>query len=274
MKSKTIKAVLSKKIDEWLKSIDDDAVRRLAKNNTIVTGGCIASMLLGEPVNDFDIYFKNKETVRAIANYYVNKYRTLHPAAGNISIEEIDTRIKIKIRSAGVAGEMPQAEEDNEDITEDEGEKYRPVFLSANAITLSNKVQLILRFYGEPEAIHKNYDFVHCTNYYCDGNLVLYANALEALLTRELRYIGSKYPLCSVIRLRKFIKRGWTINAGQILKMCMQISQLDLADINVLEDQLIGVDAAYFNQVIEALKEKGTDRVDAAYLSTIIDRMF
>ena len=52
MKAKTIKAVLRKKIDAWLASIEDESVRTLARKNTIVTGGCIASMLLKEKVND------------------------------------------------------------------------------------------------------------------------------------------------------------------------------------------------------------------------------
>ena len=153
---------------------------------------------------------------------------------------------------------------------------FRPVFLSTNAITLSDRVQIVLRFFGEPDAIHENYDFVHCTNYWTswDNNLVLRQKALEALLARELVYIGSKYPVCSVIRLRKFIKRGWTINAGQILKAVMQISALDLTNIEVLQDQLTGVDCAYFCEVIAKLKESDPTKVNAAYLIEIIDRMF
>ena len=76
------------------------------------------------------------------------------------------------------------------------------------------------------------------------------------------------------MRLRKFIKRNWTINAGQILKMCMQISALDLTDVATLEDQLTGVDCAYFLQVIERIKEKDPQKLEAAYLIEIVDRMF
>jgi hypothetical protein len=161
--------------------------------------------------------------------------------------------------------------------TEDDNKpKFRPVFVSTNAITLSNAVQVVLRFFGEPDDIHKNYDFVHCTNYWTswDKELVLHKDALESLLSKELRYVGSKYPVCSVFRLRKFIARQWTINAGQVLKMCMQISALNLLDIKVLEDQLTGVDVSYFIQVIEKLKEKDPEKVNAAYLVEIIDRMF
>jgi hypothetical protein len=84
----------------------------------------------------------------------------------------------------------------------------------------------------------------------------------------------TKYPICSVFRLRKFIKRNWTINAGQILKMAYQISELDLTDVKVLEDQLTGVDVAFFAELIERLKANDPNKVNAAYLVEIIDRMF
>lgn len=106
------------------------------------------------------------------------------------------------------------------------------------------------------------------------GNLVLKPEALEALLSRTLVYAGSQYPLCSVIRTRKFIKRGWRINAGQFLKMAMQIAELDMTNHEVLEEQLTGVDVAYFAEVIDKIKAKDPERVDAAYLTEIIDRMF
>jgi len=71
---------------------------------------------------------------------------------------------------------------------------------------------------------------------------------------------------------------GWYINAGQILKMLFQISQLDLTDINVLEEQLTGVDAAYFCQVIEYCKKRQEEdkelKVTVPYLCSIIDKIF
>jgi hypothetical protein len=42
----------------------------------------------------------------------------------------------------------------------------------------------------------------------------------------------------------------------------------------VLEEQLTGVDVAYFAEVIEKIKAKDPEKVDAAYLTEIIDRMF
>lgn len=291
MKSKTIKAIIRKKINQWSASIGDEAVRKIVEKNCIVTGGCIASMLLKEPVNDFDVYFRTKEAVLAVAKYYVAQFES--DASHGLAVQEMpDGRIRIATEG-GYRGETAGAVEtladpgEIEDVyqdaeakalaTEDDGAaKYRPVFLSTNAITLSNKIQIVLRFYGEPDAIHENYDFVHCTNYWSiwDDHLALRQPALESLLARELRYVGRKYPVCSVIRLRKFINRKWTVNAGQILKMLMQISSLDLTDPAVLEDQLTGVDSAYFCQLIKKLKEKDPEKVNVGYLVEIIDRLF
>jgi hypothetical protein len=290
MKSKTIKKLLSAKIDAWLESIDDLSVRDIAAANTIVTGGSIVSMLTNEPVNDYDIYFRTFEAAKAVASYYVKKFSEAN--GWPLSLDTEDGRIRITtatghrgetagdVQTLG-SDEIDDAYEQAEGLAleaeDDDGKpRYRPVFLSTNAITLANKVQIIVRFYGEPDQIHENYDFVHCTNYWCSWNdeLVLRQPALEAILAKELRYVGSKYPVCSVIRLRKFIKRGWTINAGQILKMVMQISELDLTDPKVLEDQLTGVDSAYFMQLMTKLRENDPEKVNAGYLVEIIDRMF
>ena len=321
MKAKTIKANLRWKINQWIKTIEDPAVAELAAKNVIVTGGSIVSMLTGEKVNDYDVYFRTVETASRVANYYVEKFKQNPPTKFKDSgaeiplyVETTDDKVKIIAKSVGIVSEggteeyqyfegtpdevgesyvaqvMSPTEQNLEEGDEvpaatldEEGKPfYRPVFISANAITLSHGVQLVVRFIGEPEVIHKYYDFIHCTCYWksWDGELVLPAAALEAIITKELRYVGSLYPLCSIIRIRKFVARGWQINAGQILKMCVQLGKLDLCDPAVLEDQLTGVDAFYFMQVIDRLKEKQLadgevgKPIDSTYLMTIIDRMF
>lgn len=312
MRKKTINSVITKKFNDFVNSITDIKVQELVRENTIITGGCIASMLTGNPVNDFDLYFTNKQTVLAVAEYYVALFKESkqpkHKNGQNINIDvvEVGDRVRINIKSAGIAGENDQsdyqyfesrpdeeAEEytarlinkvvsdlDDQPAPENNDSKYQPVFLSGNAITLSDKVQLILRFYGKANEIHTNYDFVHCTNYWTSSDCKVHLNqpALESLMAKELVYVGSLYPLASLIRIRKFIKRGWVINAGQILKIAFQVSKLDLTSVSVLEDQLTGVDVAYFNQLVQALQEKQTKepdfKIEYNYVVTIIDKMF
>jgi hypothetical protein len=249
-----------------------------------------------------------------IAEYYLARFKSRKQNGIDVPlfIEDKNGRIRVVAKSAGVASEAGTEKpyeyfeanpdenaggeyiegvltnkeeiEDSHEATEkaaletkgEKKDKFRPVFVTSNAITLSDKLQIILRFYGDPDAIHENYDFVHCTCYWTswDSNLVLRPSAMEAMLAKELRYVGSKYPICSLVRVRKFVGRGWRINAGQILKMAMQISELDLTNIEVLEDQLTGVDTAYFVQLIDRLKEKDPSKVDTAYLVELIDKIF
>ena len=365
MQRKTINAVITKKVNEWLSSITDEKLVELLKDNIIVTGGCITSMLLNEKVNDFDIYFKTKEVTKAVATYYAKvfnennkgktnklgrsaeawvldgadielwkqgqlqlssfahdyadidysevkewdytepddenvatKNKTCMRVSGMINSTPPD-RIKIMVNSDGIAEDSDDAADkaeydidtyldaladgDNinaEELDKDESGKYKPVFLSTNAITLSNKVQLIIRFYGEPDEIHSNYDFVHATNYWDSKTkqVVLKPEALESILNKELLYVGSKYPIASLIRTRKFIKRGWHINAGQFVKISWQISELDLSNIYTLEDQLVGVDSIYFLNFIKSMKTRVMKDKEFVltgdYLSSVIDRIF
>jgi len=114
LKSKTIKSVIRNKINAWLDSIKDEPLRDACRKEAIVTGGCIASMLLGEDVNDFDVYFRTKETVLGVAKYYVKEFTDGRAAQGGVPVdiypEEVTdsdgkARIRIVVKSAGVAGE-------------------------------------------------------------------------------------------------------------------------------------------------------------------------
>jgi hypothetical protein len=204
---------------------------------------------------------------------------------------EDEERVLIYIKSAGVAGssdveydyfesrEDGAAEEYVESIIPNETKEtdlYKPTFLSQNAITLSGKMQIIIRFYGEPDKIHSNYDFVHAMNYYDYGSgyLELKLEALESLMSRTLVYKGSLYPICSIWRAKKFINRGWRISAGQLLKIMWQISELNLKDYNIVKEQLIGVDIMYCHQIIEALKDVDMNAVDSTYIGVLIDKIF
>jgi len=316
---KNIQATITKKVKDWIDSIEDESLRTALTGNVIVTGGCIPSLLEDVEVNDYDVYFRTKEVTLKVANYYVDEFIKNPPKHSNNAIvgditvkEDDDGRIKIHVQSNGVAGIDKEAynKDESEDLPDElfldqaqnenpisyieksmgvktiEGDllnipekKYVPLFISSNAITLSNKVQLVIRFYGEPEEIHLNYDFIHCTNYWVGGKLTLKKDALSSLMTKELRYTGSRYPLCSIIRTRKFIKRGFMCNAGQYLKMAMQLNDLDLKDVNVLEDQLCGVDVAYFQMLIEEMRQFGKNKgdenkIDTDYLMEVIDKMF
>jgi hypothetical protein len=318
-----IRAILAKKINAWLKSIDDASLREACEEDVIVTGGAIVSLLQGQPPSDYDIYFATYETTVRVAKYYLAKFEESRKLRGGIAVpltvnEMVDVRnlprVRIIVKSSGIESDSttddsPDYEyfetRDSDDLgasdfvsdvfqdpveTVDKHEEikqaldadktptkeYKPKFLSSNAITLSNQIQIVLRFYGNPETIHSTYDFVHCTGFYWHSKKELHvpAKALEAIMSKTLVYQGSLYPICSLFRIRKFIGRGWRINAGQILKICLQIAELNLKDPRILEDQLTGADVAYFAQVLHLCNEKDPTAIDFAYLVEVVDKLW
>lgn len=284
MQVKTIKKIISKKLEDWLMTIEDSNLRKDVKANILVSGGCITSLFQNLPVNDYDVYIQDMNVLLRLANYYCpndvldgrkrQEYLAEIDSAYDIdnnNLSKIAVRyktlksgqIKLNINSVGVK------------MVIEEGKKYQVSFLSQNAISLTDDLQIVLRFNGTAEQIHKTFDFIHATNYFtfADG-LVTNIEALQCILTKNLKYQGSLYPLTSIIRMKKFLLRGWSINAGEILKIMFQISELDLKNVEVLEEQLIGVDIAYFAKLIEVIRTVNPEKITSSYLSEIIDRVF
>ncbi len=320
MKRRTIQSVINKKIKEWTDTISDTQLRKEVKDNIIVTGGCFISLWDNETPHDFDVYIRSRNVLVRLIQYYLDVFNEANNTKAVLfdSLDIIEGKLieddyqppylqgvskgmmqrvpygdlRIFIRSAGAAAENQEAlspenmekVQNGEEVPEAEGSKYRPVFVSANAITLSDKIQLITRFWGEAEEIHENFDFIHCTNYWesWTSKVIFNPGAMESYIAKTLHYQGSKFPLCSIIRLRKFIKRGWQINAGQMLKMMYQVSKFDLNDIGTLENQLTGVDSLYFNSLIhtitkakeEAAKNGEVFEIDAEYIAVLVDKIF
>jgi hypothetical protein len=267
LKRSTIRTLLNKKIENFLSSIKDnkDLVRELRKN-IIVTGGAIPSMLIGEEVNDYDVYLKDKECIKKLIRHYVDIDMFPIHEIKEINIrKEVEDRIKIFIPSDGAHV-----------FDTNKKDRYQLKCITDNALSFTDNFQIIIRFYGEPEDILRNFDFVHTHCYfdYAKQHLELPAKSLECILSRTLLYEGSLYPLCSVIRTRKFINRGWRITAGQYLKMLLQLNDVDLTNIEILKQQIIGVDSLYMIELIEKLSAIEADKVDSAYVIELIDSIF
>jgi len=299
MQTKSVSKAISAKLSEWIESISDSELRHELKKNVLVSGGSITSLYLNEQVNDYDIYIMDRSVLLSLVNYYTKPYSELDvfdgkekaalidKAKGEFSTEEFlkhtsalscslrnlkEDQIKIFVNGGNGGFKI-------ETFEGEEKKKYTPVFFSPNAISLSDDIQIVIRFHGSPEEIHKSFDFIHATNYFTFAKgVVINLEAVESILTKQLKYQGSLYPLTSVIRSKKFVKRGWNINAGEYLKMMFQISLLDLQDMDVLEEQLIGVDVAYFQTLINALRnhiDRNPDfKITPEYFNTLIDKVF
>jgi hypothetical protein len=305
MKRKTIEKVIKLKMLKWIDTLPEE-LRKPVKDNILVSGGCITSMFLKEPINDFDVYIQDIDVLYDLANYYLPN-RVFHGKNKEEYVKEYleeksykgdfkDYLNEDQFKIFGEIGDVSQNflriknlkidqikmlvpyegfKLERDDKKEVQENSFIPVFISENAISLSDHLQIVTRFSGGPKKIHSTFDYIHATNYFTfDKGLVTNVKALECILTKELKYQGSLYPLTSIIRMKKFIARGWTMNAGEVLKMMFQVSELDLKNPDVLEEQLIGVDVAYFAALIAILRGADKTTIGYPYLKDLIDKVF
>lgn len=245
---------LASLMNEWVDSVSvtrQDV--RQAINRCTIAGGAIVSLLQDISPNDYDVYTKTKEDCELLARYYVELFNW------DNQLEQDEYR-KATVVVDGDKVKVIQPAMDGATIKQDVS-KFRPIFISPNAITLKGNVQLIFRFYGEPEKLVQEFDFEHCTGYFhrvswenvvYKNELVLNEDMLMSVLTKELKYRHGKYPVSSLLRLQKYIQRGYTIPTGELIKLALDISKLDLSDSQVFSDQLSGVDLQLSADVLKA----------------------
>lgn len=313
MQIRNIHKLLRKVLESWADSIEDPLLKKEVLENSYIAGGALISLFMGQRPNDFDVFFKTTGTAMRVAQYYLDHCKIVE----KVSVKDMGDRVFVMIKSAGVATEEgtvgyayfeSQSVEAVEEFVEnnfqeiidainpgqcpkkagrpkkgeekkEEKKPYRPVVITSNAISLSDRIQLIMRFVGKPEDVVPRFDFVH-TKMWWDIQSGVHPDALALACIadnerKQLQYVGSPYPLCAYLRTRKFMKRGWYITAGDSLKIILQCAELNLQDVSVLEEQLIGVDVAYFHELIKMIKEGAANgkTIDANYVIKLIDEV-
>jgi hypothetical protein len=228
MNKQEIQKNIENVLDYWTRTLPP-TLAAVVKRNVIVSGGCIASMLLKEPVKDYDLYFKDVHTALELAKYYTSKL-------GVNTACVIDGKVVLNEAVVSMGRHMPIS-----------SQAFSPVYLSRNAITLSGGIQLILRFCGSVEKILETFDFAHTKSYFTfDTGLRLDQEGLESLLSKELVYVGSGFPVCALFRAHKFMRRKWKLRPSELMKIVYDIAQLDVTDPLVIKEQLGG----YYGQSI------------------------
>lgn len=232
MKTKQIEKLLNGLMNNFIESIKDENIKMIFRERSFITGGSIPSMIVGEFVNDFDIYLISKEDAKKVKEYYT----TLKFDKKELSKEKV----------------------------------YLPKLITENSINLTDKVQIILKFVGTPEEVTKHFDWQHIKSYFTikDG-LKLTDDVYKLVIEKEIIYTGSNYPLSSLLRLRKYLKKGWTISTKTMIHIILDtVSALEqnkrknfihiLPDIDenefeteVLDDEIIEKEFDYENNDYE-----------------------
>ena len=225
MKAKQAEKLLTGVMNNFLESINDSEIKTIIKERSYITGGCIPSMLMGEFVNDYDIYFYTKEDAEKIKDYYQRQ----------------------RLDSSFIPGTH----------------KFECKLITENAINLSDKIQLIIKFVGTPEEVTEKFDWQHIKSYYLckQEKLFLKHDIYRLICEKELIYTGSDYPLSSLMRLKKYIKKGWNVSNTTILHITLDI----VASFNKMEADRQFEQAKHRREQLEKINQKIKDMSQKKY---------
>lgn len=102
-------------------------------------------------------------------------------------------------------------------------------------------VQIVTRFYGNPDRVFSSFDFEHCKTFYIPhAKLANYD--LDLIVNKKLVYTGEKdqFPLNTLKRFGKYCSRGYTPDNESVINLVRACGQIDIDDPEVARVQKVG----------------------------------
>jgi hypothetical protein len=253
--------------DSWTDSISesDTLLQQQVREHAYIAGGAIASLIQGEHPHDYDIYFDDFDIMLKVAEWYVNKFNALYN----------DDRLPLCVSVYNDGDSAPTLYYSGRRDVPENADLYvgshQPVHITNNAISLNSGIQIITKFVGRPQDVVENFDYLHAQAYWKpDTGCAWSPDCFEAIHNKALIYTTSAYPLSAMMRIRKFLKRGYSIHAAEMLKIAIDLQRFDLYDPEVLQDQIAGIDYNYFKGFLERLQEEAETSIDDVTLEWVL----
>ena len=171
----TVKSIVQQKLRELLSDLPVDTYPYFKQS--ILTGGCFASIFLHEEVHDWDVYLKDFVTSQAFESFVMSDTPTLNEVAGVTPGYMIDVKVRDKL-------------------------------VTPNSITFKNGLQVITMTGKEHR---ETFDFVHCMPYFdmATQQLFISRQQYDAIKNKQLIKNLKHSKDLNPRRVDKFMERGW-----------------------------------------------------------------
>lgn len=227
-----------KELNKIKKLLDSDIYAALKASKAILAGGALTSIFTGKEINDFDIYFRNFESLELFLKNVYDK---------DTLIEKDEDYVDMRSHTLICVNSTNRS------------------ILFTTGGENGTKIQLIhFGFYEKPEDIFESFDFtINMAAFdFADESFTFHEDFFKDLAGRRL-VINTKtnYPLITMLRLGKYQDRGYYPSKKEVLKLGLAVNNLQIESWDELEDQLSGF---YGIDVSEMFKEKGEFSLDSA----------
>lgn len=144
------------------------------------------------------------------------------------------------------------------------GKQDSPTFTTTDTAWTHNDgettYQLICCLFGTPEEVIKAFDFTCCMGAWIPKTNEFELDPLFLKHCSQRRLVfnpNAKFPICSLWRAVKFIRRGWRLPAVESIKLSLAIHHLQIQDRTELKRQLLGIDTLFLKEMTDALEVNG-----------------
>lgn len=224
--------------------------------NSFIAGGAIISATKNEKIKDYDLFMTKGSSVRSLFSILASRIveggrlqLLTKPDETNDKLERGFLTIKEGFHTTYTLEELIDNFNEACKKLKPKSGKVLPAYLSKNALTMSNGVQLIFRFIGEPKEVFTTFDYEHCKVYWRPnplglllGSVTYEGRSQESIAKNELIYTGNtRFVLSAVSRLNKFINRGWGVSPSSLLSLAVSSSKVDWSNREALEEELLGI---------------------------------
>lgn len=160
-------------------------------DGTFIAGGCILSIMTGQPVADIDMYFSSREAVAEFIQTNDNVY--LHSVT--------DKSISLSLQTSKYGTKEFQL-------------IYFDNYKSADEIFSDFDFSVCM-----------------CAYSFDDKQFYFHDDFWKDVAAKKLKFnSGTKFPIISVLRVNKYQKKGYDISNSELRKIALAVSKLNLED--------------------------------------------
>ena len=217
----------------------------LKAHKAMLVGGALTSILTKKEINDFDIYFKDRDS-------FILSLMDVRNIKDNLPLEEFP---------------------DSVDMYSQHLDQYEFHYLchTEKSVTFKPKYSEVLfqfihqNFYKDVSEVFNDFDFtINMVGY--DFELDEITVHPETMLHLSQRILvtnsGTKYPLISILRTNKYQERGYTISKKEMIKLLLAVNKLEINSYEDVGKHIGGLYGALnVAEVFDTTKEFSVDEV-------------
>ena len=232
-------------VKELKKLIPQPTWNFLKAHKCMLVGGALTSILTKKEINDFDIYFKDRDS-------FILSLMDVRNIKDNLPIEEFP-------------------EEDEINFQHLDQYEFHYLCHTEKSVTFKPKYSEVLfqfihqNFYKDVDEVFNDFDFtINMIGYDFElDEVVVHPEAMLHLSQRILvTNSGTKYPLISILRTNKYQERGYTISKKEMIKLLLAVNKLEINSYEDVGKHIGGLYGALnVAEVFDTTKEFSVDEV-------------